>query len=85
MDDLDSTQVLTTATRAAHPAATLGPAHTKHFDHQTLINIIFGIFAVVLAIAALIVAWLQLRKFNHESDAENANNSSENFELVETQ
>lgn len=86
MDYTNSTETLGQAdTGGAHPTAGHTAAHNSHSNHQTLINIIFGIFAVILAFAALIIAWLQLRKFKYQSDEESANSPTENFELVETQ
>lgn len=85
-DQLNSTQLFARMAPAATSTLTATEStHNTHSHHQILINVIFGIFAVVLAFAALIIAWLQLRKFNHQSDEENATTTSENFELVETQ
>lgn len=85
MHHLHATRAVRQATGPAHAPAAPTSLHRVSEDHQTLINIIFGVFAVILAFAALIIAWLQLRKFNLRPDEENQASASANFELVETQ
>lgn len=67
------TLVLPAATMlATHIAATASP-HTLAHKNNDLTNIIFGVFAVVLALIGVLIAWLQLRKVKrlpHEADLE---------------
>ena len=58
--------------------------HNGQFGGQVTQNIIFGVLAVVLAFAALIIGWLQLRSFRHRADEEDIADKGGNYELVET-
>lgn len=38
----------------------------KLSDNQTTLNITFGVFAIVLAVIAIFIGWLQLRNFRQQ-------------------
>ena len=61
-----------------------GISPSSHVVTQTTQNTIFGVFAVTLAFAAVVVGWLQLRSFKRQKDEENTLMSGRSFELVET-
>ena len=59
------------------------PSPKIHSD-QTTQNIIFGVFAVVLAFAALVIGCLQLRSYKRLADEEDRGPDGQTFELIET-
>ena len=65
----------------AKPIFTTTP---KQQHDQTTLNIIFGVFAVVLAFIALIIGYLQLRRFKRQSNDDNAMYAGPLTELTET-
>lgn len=67
-------------------AATAVPAHLpapKNQGSQTTQNIVFGVFAIVLALGGILVAWLQLRSFQRGGFDEERPVERPQYELVE--
>ena len=64
--------VFSTAPAVTTTAATSRTMH-QGIDQDTL-NIIFGIFAIVLALVAIAIGWLQLRSFKRNSKDEEDRN-----------
>ena len=79
---LPSTTTFVTSTPATS-ASTL--ADSIHSKAQAVQNIIFGVLAVTLAFAALVVGWLQLRSFKRRrTDEESAAIHAFRYEILET-
>ena len=57
LDPTAAVQSYTTAVQQVHAST------STHSDNQTTLNIIFGVFAIVLAFIAILIGWLQLRRF----------------------
>lgn len=79
------TLVSSSTIAAVHNATTAAATHVSastQSDNQTTQNIIFGVFAIVLALVAILVSWLQLRSFKRQGDEETGIESSK-YELVE--
>jgi hypothetical protein len=58
------------------------PAPTNQ-DNQATQNIIFGVFAIVLAVVAIFIGWLQLRSFERKDSDEETTVGQPRYELVE--
>jgi hypothetical protein len=68
----NATAALQTYTVAAVQTHASTPTQS---DNQTTLNIIFGVFVIVLAFIAILIGWLQLRNFCQQesmSDEETA-------------
>ena len=70
---------ISTAATAVSTSATLSSGG----DGQNTLNILFGVLAVVLALVAILIGWLQLRSFRKQPPDEEVVLSPLQFELVE--
>jgi hypothetical protein len=69
-----------------HNDATGVPTHSPaptNQDNQTTQNIVFGVFAIVLALVAIFIGWLQLRSFQRKESDEEIAVGQPRYELVE--
>ena len=64
-------------------ASNLHPTTSIPADNQNTLNIIFGVLAVVLALIAIGIGWLQLRSFRAQPSDEEVVLSPPQYELVE--
>lgn len=72
-----------TSTSTTPPPLESGISSSSQIGTQTTQNIVFGVFAVTLAFAAVVIGWLQLRSYKHRKDEPDTLVDGRSFELVE--
>jgi hypothetical protein len=81
-----STLVPPATVAGIHNVTTAAPTHVSastQSNNQTTQNIIFGVFAIVLALVAILVGWLQLRSFKRQDCDEETGIEQPQYELIE--
>ena len=76
----------TSTITSIHNATNALPSHfptSTNQDNQNTLNIIFGIFAIILALVAIFIGWLQLRSFQRQELDEETAVGRPQYELVE--
>ena len=73
-----------TSTGSAVPSHPVGAHSLDQAITPNVPNIIFGCLAVILATAAIIIGWLQLRSFRSRGDEESTYVDRQSYELIET-
>ena len=81
-----SSLVSSSTVAAIHNVTTAVPAHVSastQSNNQTTQNVIFGVFAIVLAMVAVLIGWLQLRSFRRQDRDEEKGTDHTQYELIE--
>lgn len=69
--------------------SSLGQLHqdpTQHEDNDTTTDIIFGVFAIVLALIGILIAWVQIRVYRRHRavDEDGINLDQQSLHIIET-